>query len=380
MKIVFLSNFFNHHQAPISEELWEQTRGEYFFVETEGMPQERIDLGYRREEKPYLLRLAEERRRVLRLIREADVVIAGSAPEWLVQSRIKTGKLLFRYAERPLRKGSEPLKVIPRWIRWHWRNPKDMPVYLLCASAYTAGDYGKFGLFRKKSYKWGYFPALREQNVPKLFSEKNTKEILWVGRFLELKHPEQALQAARKLKQERYDFCMHFIGTGVQEPSLKKMVKEWDLNDRVRFGGARSPEQVRSAMEKAGIFLFTSDRQEGWGAVVNEAMNSGCAIVASHAAGAVPFLLENGENGMIYESGNVEQMCENLRYLLEKPEEQQRLGAVAYERIRECWNPNAAAQRLIRLSEVLLSGESAAECFREGPCSKAEEMDERWFL
>ena len=36
--------------------------------------------------------------------------------------------------------------------------------------------------------------------------------------------------------------------------------------------------------------------------------------------------------------------------------------------------------KLIQLSEVLLSGESAAECFREGPCSKAEEMDERWFL
>ena len=34
-------------------------------------------------------------------------------------------------------------------------------------------------------------------------------------------------------------------------------------------------------MEKADIFLFTSDRREGWGAVANEAMNSACALVVS---------------------------------------------------------------------------------------------------
>ena len=33
-------------------------------------------------------------------------------------------------------------------------------------------------------------------------------------------------------------------------------------------------------MEQADIYLFTSDRNEGWGAVANEAMNSACAMVA----------------------------------------------------------------------------------------------------
>lgn len=47
--------------------------------------------------------------------------------------------------------------------------------------------------------------------------------------------------------------------------------------------------EVRSYMEKADIYLFTSDFNEGWGAVLNESMNSGCAVVASHAIGSVPF-------------------------------------------------------------------------------------------
>ena len=49
-------------------------------------------------------------------------------------------------------------------------------------------------------------------------------------------------------------------------------------------------------MEKSEIFLFTSDKGEGWGAVLNESMNSACAVVASHAIGSVPFLLKDGEN------------------------------------------------------------------------------------
>ena len=53
-------------------------------------------------------------------------------------------------------------------------------------------------------------------------------------------------------------------------------------------------------MERADIYLATSDRQEGWGAVINEAMNSGCAVVADHMMGAVPYLISHEENGMIY--------------------------------------------------------------------------------
>ena len=44
-------------------------------------------------------------------------------------------------------------------------------------------------------------------------------------------------------------------------------------------------------MEESEIYLVTSDRKEGWGAVVNEAMNSGCAVVADHMIGAAPWMI-----------------------------------------------------------------------------------------
>lgn len=377
MRIVFLSNFFNHHQSALSDALWERTGGEYCFVETAPMPRERRELGYETLRRDYVLTLAGNEAKILRLIRDADVVIAGSAPEWLIQRRVRTGKLLLRYLERPLRNGMEPLKILPRWLRWHWRNPKDKPIFLLCASAYTAGDYAKFGLFRGCSFRWGYFPEQKIYDLEELFPSKCPTEVLWCGRFLELKHPEDVLSAAKLLKEADYSFTLKFIGRGEEEETLRQMVKDFHLESCVQFLGARSPEEVRQAMERAGIYLFTSDRREGWGAVLNEAMNSGCAVIASHAIGSVPYLIKDRQNGLVYPSGNVELLAEKLRYLLDAPIEQRRLGKAAYETIRDCWNPETAAERLITLSRGLL--ENTPVHFAEGPCSPAEEINEDWF-
>ena len=372
MKIVFLSNFFNHHQSALSDALWKKTGGEYLFVETSPMPEERRKLGYQTVEREYVFRFQGNEAWIIQKLREADVVIAGSAPEWLIRKRIQSGKLLFRYAERPLRKGLEPAKLIPRLLRWHWRNPWGKPIYLLCASAYTAGDYAKFGLFRGRAFRWGYFPERKRYDLQELLSSKDPTEILWCGRFLELKHPEDVLAAARKLKDEGYMFCVNWIGTGELEGKLRQMVKDLGLEEHTRFLGAQNPKNVRRSMEQAGIYLFTSDRREGWGAVLNEAMNSGCAVIASHAIGAVPYLIKDGENGIVYPSGNVELLYEKMKYLLEHPEEQKRLGAAAYRTIQDTWNAEIAADRLIQLSESLLAGEKTPRLFQDGPCSRAE--------
>lgn len=380
MKVIFISNYFNHHQSAISDALWKKTGGNYTFIASSAVPSARRQLGYGELEREYVLRYRGNEAEALRRIREADVVIAGSAPEELVRERIRSGKLLFRYAERPLKNGPELHKYFPRLLRWHWRNPMCRPIHLLCASAYTAGDYAKFGLFRNRAYRWGYFPETkRYADVGKLMAEKDPARILWCGRFLKLKHPDDALAAAKRLREEGYHFRLDLIGCGAMEEMLRQLVKQWDMEDCVRFLGSMRPEAVREQMETAGIYLFTSDRQEGWGAVLNESMNSGCAVVASHAIGSVPFLVRDGGNGLVYESGNVDMLYEKIKYLLERPEEQRRLGAAAYRTIAESWNADTAADRLLALSEKLLAGEKNVKLFADGPCSGAKAEKERHY-
>ena len=382
MKAILVSNYFNHHQKSLSDNLYEKCDS-YAFVSTARMSRERVKLGYGGQPDPeYVIYtyLGDRIREVCQnLVDEADVLITGSAPETMVRPRIQAGKLTFRYSERPLKKGPEWKKYLPRLIKWHWLNPRRSPVYLLCASAYTAGDYARFGLFRDRAYQWGYFPPTIEYpSVDELMGKKDPQKILWCGRFLDWKHPDDALRVARALKEEGRDFVLEFVGTGQMEKELHEMTRTLDLEDRVRFLGSMPPEQVRQHMEEAGIYLFTSDRQEGWGAVLNESMNSGCAVVASHAIGAVPFLMKDGENGLVYRSGDVAMLTDKVRVLLDHPEKQRALGRAAYETMVTTWNAEVAAERLMTLAERILAGEKSPDLYEDGPCSKAPILEDDW--
>lgn len=372
-QIILVSNVFSHHQKPVSDALYRLTDGQFAFIETLGLTQELKNLGYQNDTAPpYLYHYDSDNAGLCGdLIQNADAVIFGGAPEHIIRDRIKDRKLVIRCSERPLKNGKEALKYIPRFIKWHWRNPIGSPIYLLCASGFAAEDYAAFGLFRNKSYKWGYFPPTRRyRNLQSILEKKQTNHILWCGRFLNLKHPDHALYALRQLKDAGVDCYLDYIGTGPLETRLHLLSNQLELQDRVRFLGTMSPSQVRDAMEKAGIFLLTSDRREGWGAVINESMNSACAVVASQEIGSVPFLIRDGNNGVLYPSGEIDTLANRLKALLMDPGFQQRLGESAYNTIINDWNADSAAERLIQLVRTIQAGDSPKELFYDGPCSR----------
>ena len=383
MIIVFLSNYFNHHQTSLSAQLYEQTNHQYFFIETAKISDERIKLGWGGDAKPeyvkYYLQDEYTRRFCDSVIYDADVVIIGSAPDILIKRRLKQGKLVFRYSERPLKKGLELYKYPYRYFKWHRINNRSFNIYMLSASSFTSADYAKFGLFENRCFKWGYFPETKKYDVDDLIQGKDRKRILWAGRFLDWKHPDDVLHVAKKLKDDGLTFTMDIVGTGIMDSKLKEMSVSLGLTDCVNFIGSVPANQVRTLMEKAGIYLFTSDRYEGWGAVLNESMNSGCAIVASHAIGSVPFLMKNKGNGIVYHSGDVGELFKKVQYLLENPDYQAQIGKTAYHTITEEWNAETAAERLISLAEHILAGEKHLDLYQTGPCSKAEIIKDDWF-
>ena len=375
MKVVFISSFFNHHQKYLSDAFYDRLSGDYVYIEIMKMREERIKGGWTvYKDVPYICRTYEPggQDAAEKLLQEADVVIAGSAPEELLRERIRNGKLLFRYSERPLRKGMEIYKYLPRLVKWHMMNPPGKPIYMLCASAYTAGDYRKFGLFKGRCYKWGYFPEVkRYADFVQMQAAKRPASILWAGRLIGWKHPDASILLAEKLKNAGYNFSMKIIGQGELYEDLKTMIQARGLGDCVCLAGQMPQEEVRREMEKSEIFLFTSDKNEGWGAVLNESMNSGCAVVASRAIGSAPYLIQNGVNGMLYESGDQEELFEKVRLLLDCPEKATDLGLQAYRTITEQWNAENAAARFLTLAQCLLEGEKLSKPFAEGVCSPA---------
>ena len=56
MKLTFVSNYFNHHQLPFCDALYELLEGDFCFLQTQPMEEERVKMGWQAEERPYVLR------------------------------------------------------------------------------------------------------------------------------------------------------------------------------------------------------------------------------------------------------------------------------------------------------------------------------------
>ena len=133
-----------------------------------------------------------------------------------------------------------------------------------------------------------------------------------------------------------------------------------------QFGQVQS-DHVKDYMEKANIFIATSGKKESWGAVVNEAMNGACAIVANEKMGSVPFLIGNNDRGFMYK--NYKDLENKVKKLLDNKELRDKFSKNAYTYITEKWTESIAAENLIRLFEAVIEGKEID--IKEGPASKA---------
>ena len=382
MKVVFVSNYFNHHQKPFSDAMYGLLGKDYAFVETARISEDRKNLGWRSEQAPYTIHYDNNSVLCEELINEADVVVIGSAPKKLVKKRMRHRRLVFFYSER-IYKNKKRCKTY--YYPFHYlylllQGKKAKTAYALSASAYAAADYAKTNTFSNKCYKWGYFPEMKKyEDVDRIIEEKYPSSIIWVARMIDWKHPEIPISIAKRLKSEGYTFHVNMVGCGEMEDEIKSLICEYDVADCVNMLGSMKPEQVREYMEKSQIFMFTSDRNEGWGAVLNEAMNSACAVVASHAIGSVPFLLNDRVNGLIYQDGNEDDLYIKIKKLLDDKQLCRTYGKNAYNTIAEEWNAEFVTKRFIELAEVILRGDKVSAIFKTGPCSKAEVLEDGWY-
>ena len=383
MKIIFISNYINHHQMPFSECLYQATDGNYRFIQVMPMEEERISMGWGvdMDSLPYLLLYQQEKDLCDELILTADVVIYGGAEHHeIIEPRLDAHKFTLIYSERLYREGKWKC-VSPRGLirKYHEHiKYRKFPAFLMCAGSYVASDFGIIHAYPKKKVKWGYFPKFVATDVAKLLQEralarKNSglTQILWVGRTMKLKHPDNAIQLVSDLKKLGYRVHLTMVGAGEMDEQLHNMTNELKLNDDITFEPFKSPAEIREYMNHFSIFLFLSDYREGWGAVVNESMNSGCAVVASGQAGATNYLIKDGYNGMIFNSKCYETLLMKVKSILDDEKLMENLSLNAYRTIETDWNVNTASERLLDFcNRFLSSGEIVYE--DEGVFSAAD--------
>lgn len=393
MKIVFYSLVLNNHQACVADELWELTGHRYCFVELANMQAEhRKDDTRNYDDCPYLLRAwvsAEAYDRAKELARSAECcVFSGVQALPFQKERMKLGLLSFDMSERWLKRGLLNLfspAIFKMFVAYHTGGWRHKPLYKLCCSAFAAQDQYRLGTYRSKCYKWGYFTKVGRNDVDIVPSGSTSETmpipLMWCARYLKLKHAELPLLMTARLRKMGYNITLDMYGSGECETDAHRLAEQLGIADIVSFNGTLPNDELLARMCRHEIFLFTSDRNEGWGAVANESMANGCVLVAGDGIGSSPYLISERQTGILFHSPktssgfnhpdarSLDELCEKVAYLLDHPQERQAMRRRSAMMMRDIWSPKTAAERLMKLIELLGCGQDTT--FENGPCSKA---------
>lgn len=369
LSVTFVSNYINHHQIPFCEAMRKKLGDNFVFVQTEQMEQERLDMGWTDESAKldYVLKQDQNPDLCRSRILSCDLLLVGWAPKAqdAVETRLALHKPVFRISERIYKDGQwkflSPRGLVSKY-KEHVRY-RNEPYFLLCAGAYVASDFSLIHAFPEKKYCWGYFPPMKNYEKERLpIHHRRAQDpavLVWAGRFVSFKHVERALSLAVRLVKDQKPFVLHIMGDAGKEDEetasyARKYCIEHGVEKQVIFHGFCSPDDVRRQMEESDIFIMTSDRGEGWGAVLNEAMNSGCVPVADAQAGAVPYLVKNGVNGYIYADGDEDDFVAKVERLIDDTQLCERFAMMSYRTIRISWNAQTAADRFLNFGEKVL--------------------------
>jgi glycosyltransferase involved in cell wall biosynthesis len=119
-------------------------------------------------------------------------------------------------------------------------------------------------------------------------------------------------------------------------------------------------------MHQSDVYVLPSDGGEGWGAVLNEAMEEGCAVIATRECGSGETMIKDGENGLLFNAGDVNGLVRCLTRLQDDPELRSKVSASGRKTVVQLWNPEIAAERLLSVCDALLYGRKVPS-FTDGP-------------
>ncbi len=372
MIIAFASNFLNHHQLPLANAFNDMKNVQYYFLAFSKTPQSRIDMGYdeMNDKYDFVIKAYESKynyEKAISIIKKADIFISGHFDKYL-DIRLKEGKSVYKFSERFFKTfGNKGFKYSKLYFFLsslkHILPYRNKDVIYLAASSYLKHDINMFYKCKNIVLKWGYFPEHIQQEIVKPSLKDSIIRIIFVGRLIKWKHPDAALFALNSLPKEiRENVRLTFIGDGDMKNELNSLVDKFNLNKSVIFKGNINNKKVRDEMLASDIFLFISDYSEGWGAVLNEAMDSCCACIASKEAGSSNFLIKDGENGLLTSCYDQEKTNNLLLMLIKNQILRRKLQKNAYLTIKNSWNAEVAAKRLIDYDKGII--------FEKDICSK----------
>lgn len=147
-------------------------------------------------------------------------------------------------------------------------------------------------------------------NNPKV--ENKLPTLICVARLDYRKGIDLLIEALNIINLENIEFRLNIVGDGLIKEDLLNLTNKYNLSEKINFLGFRN--EIPLLLSNSDIFILPS-REEGFGNAVIEAFASRVAVITSNAGGLKEIVNDN-YNGLLFESGNYNDLALKLKELI----------------------------------------------------------------
>ena len=186
--------------------------------------------------------------------------------------------------------------------------------------------------------------AIRTDKYPFKERQEFRPKLLWVRRFQKRYNPLMAIKVLQILKQKYPEASLCMVGPEKDGSmaACKRLAKENDLE--VRFTGKLRKKHWAQLSRNYDFFINTTSIDNTPISVI-EAMSLGLIIISTNVGG-MPVLIDNGNDGILVEEGNAEEMSHEIIEIIEEPDKgheicknaRVKVESFDWEAIKDKWN------------------------------------------
>ncbi len=182
---------------------------------------------------------------------------------------------------------------------------------------------------------------------------KDQPIILSVGRLVEKKGFDCLIRACTLLQNWDIDFQCQIVGEGPLESTLKELIRDIKLEDKIQILKFLPQERLVSKYEQAALFALScqitkNGDRDGIPNVLLEAMAMGLPVVATSVSG-ITELVESEQNGLLVPPEDHFALARAMKQILVKPDAYKSFGHKGQEKIKQDFGLKLNVSRLINL-------------------------------
>ncbi|HWD11534.1 MAG TPA: glycosyltransferase, partial [Solirubrobacteraceae bacterium] len=205
---------------------------------------------------------------------------------------------------------------------------------------------------------------------PRALPASGPVRAITVATLNELKGHTVLLDALASGGEDLERVQLDLVGSGPLEPALRAQVARLGLEQRVRFHGTRSEDEVARMLNEADVFVLASVvTASGWmdgiPVALMEALAAGLPVIASRLSG-IPELVRDGETGLLALPGDPADLARAFTRLLADPDATIARARAGRRLIQQEFDIERSADRMLQMFGVSASDAAEAASARAG--------------